>query len=66
MRVLYLKPPYRRPVCVTAPIFPEDAQGAIPRAWCRRCGRDVFEPGQDICPSCQKEEQGYVSKEKSL
>lgn len=66
MRVLYLKPPYRRPVCVSAPILLEDAQGAIPRAWCRGCGREVFEPGRCFCPSCEKEEQGYVSTKESL
>lgn len=66
MRVLYLKPPFRHPICVTAPICWGDTQGAIPRAWCQGCGREVFEPGRCFCRACEKEEQKYVRKEESL
>jgi len=66
MRVLYLKPPLRRPICLTRPLFADDRQGAVPRAWCRECGREVFEPGRQLCPACEKEEREYVSKEKPL
>lgn len=66
MRVLYLKPPLRRPICLLPPLLAEDAQGAIPRAWCRGCGREVFEPGKNVCPICEKEEQNDEARKKPL
>ena len=66
MHPLYLKPPLRRPVCVLPPLLPEDTQGAIPRAWCRKCGKEVFGPGKEICPACEKEEFYEMSEKQPL
>ena len=54
MQILYLKPPLRRPIRTGPPLFPEDAQSALPRAWCRECGKEVFFGDEDICPGCEK------------
>ena len=60
MYVQYLKLPNRRPIWVgPRPPF-TDLQGAIPRAWCRFCGAEVFEEHREQCSRCQKEEQKNV------
>ena len=62
MRVLYLRPPYRRPVCIADPMLSGDAQGVIPQFWCEGCGKEIFRRGVELCPGCTKEEQENVSK----
>ena len=65
MCVLYWTPPGRRPIWTGLRWPFEDVQGAIPRAWCRRCGKEVFLPGREFCPNCEKEER-YERKELPL
>ena len=54
MGILYLRPPDRRPIRTGPPLFPGDVQSAIPCAWCRECGKEVFVWGEEICPGCEK------------
>ena len=51
MGILYLRPPYRRPIRTSPPLFPGDE---IPYAWCRGCGKEVFVWGEEFCPQCVK------------
>ena len=53
MRILYLKPPKRRPIRTAPPVFPEDAQGALPYGWCGECGKEVSVWGEERCPGCK-------------
>lgn len=51
--IVYRKDHRRRPVCFGR--FPiRDIQADIPSAWCQRCGREVFDPGQERCIWCRK------------
>lgn len=54
MGILYLSPLKRRPIRTGPPLFPGDQQRAIPYAWCRECGKEVFMWGEELCPDCVK------------
>lgn len=54
MGILYLRPYKRRPIRTGPPLFPGDHQSAIPYAWCRECGKEVFIWGEELCPDCVK------------
>ena len=53
MGILYLKPPRQRPIRTSPPLFPGDVQSAIPQAWCRECGKEVFVECEEFCPGCK-------------
>lgn len=63
MGVIYHRPSRGRPVYLGLRLGIWDVQGAIPRAWCTRCGAEVFLRGFERCLRCEKEEQKNVSKE---
>lgn len=54
---MYIKERCRRPVRRTCPMGLWDVQGAIPAAWCDRCGAEVFWPGGELCSRCRRKEQ---------
>ena len=57
--IVYLLPGRRRPIWIGQ--HPNgDAQGRIPRAWCLRCGREVFAERKDLCDRCERR-GGYES-----
>ena len=62
MCVLYVRPP-RRPVWTGPRLGLTDMQGAIPRGWCRGCGRELFLRGREFCAACEKEEHYDWNKE---
>ena len=64
MCVLYLRLP-RRPVWRGTGWGLWDVQGALPRSWCVRCGKEVFLWGRELCPACEKEAY-YERNEKPL
>ncbi|MBR5022656.1 MAG: hypothetical protein IKY18_05605 [Oscillospiraceae bacterium] len=53
MGILYLRPSKRRPIRTGPPLFPGDMQSALPCAWCRECGKEVFVWGEELCPGCK-------------
>lgn len=57
MCVIYLRPPYGRPVWKGVRLGLVDFQGAIPRFWCPVCGGEVFLRGAERCSRCEKEVQ---------
>ena len=56
---------HRRPVWIGPRLGLQDLQGGIPRAWCARCGTEVFVTGKMYCKRCEKEEQNEKNR-KSL
>lgn len=59
MCLVYLRSHCRRPVRLTGLFGCRDAQAALPLSWCSRCGMEVFEPEEDICVRCKKEEEKW-------
>lgn len=42
-----------RPVLLRRPLGRVDIQALPPTAWCRRCGREVYGLGKDLCGECE-------------
>lgn len=55
--VIYLKSHRRRPVWVGAGFSSPDTQGALPRWWCSRCGREIYGKNRQLCAACAKEQR---------
>ena len=41
-----------RPVQLARPFPPADLQGALPLAWCSRCGGEIFRSKRELCQRC--------------
>ena len=54
--VVYLRSHRRRPIQISPHLIGGDPQGLIPRFWCCRCGKEVFEDAY-LCGRCQKEDK---------
>lgn len=65
MYVLSIRPPGLRPIWTGFRWPLEDVQGALPRSWCRKCGKEVFLRGREYCPICEEEEHKNVQNELS-
>ena len=63
MCLVYLKTGRRRPVWLGV-YREDDVQGRIPRAWCCRCGREVFGYGP-VCDRCERRDD-HESQYQSL
>jgi len=55
--IVYLCSRRRRPIQIQHFLMDGDPQGQIPRFWCCRCGKEVFECGAYLCGRCQKEDE---------
>ncbi len=66
MCFVYLRPPARRPVQTGRSMVLYDVQGALPRAWCQRCGAEVFEEEKELCQECERRKDGYDEMQQSL
>lgn len=62
--IFYLKTHRRRPVQLGQSLDPLDEQEAIPRWWCRICGREIYVSGQELCAGCAKLEMGKGESER--
>lgn len=56
--VIYLSTHRRRPVWVGRGSSSPDAQEALPRWWCSRCGREIYGKGRELCRRCAGEKGG--------
>lgn len=59
-RIVYLNTRGRKPIFLGVRACTEDLQGAIPRAWCQRCGREVFTK-ETVCRRCKRIEGGEAN-----
>lgn len=64
--VVHLKTKGRMPVRLYAPIFSCDVQQEIPAFWCVSCGREVYQPGMELCPRCERMECDESNENKPL
>ncbi len=58
--VIYLKTHRRRPVWVGRGGGSPDPQAALPRWWCSRCGREIYEKNRRLCGRCAGRAGGWA------